>query len=176
MRQAHGPSVGRRLAIGAVSGLAGTAAMDVLQYLWYRRGGGEQSPLRWESADGVSSWDAASAPGQLGEKLARRLSGAPLADHWARTMTNTVHWATGAGWGLQYALVSGAPSPHAVVRALALGPVAWLSGYAVLPLAGVYEPIWRYSLRTLGKDLSGHVVYGSVTSAAYALLSRSATR
>ena len=176
MKQAHGSSIGRRLAIGAVSGVAGTAAMDLLQYLRYRRGGGEQSPLRWESAEGVTSWDAAPAPGQLGEKLARRISGAPLADHWARTMTNTVHWATGAGWGLQYALVTGSPSQHAVVRALALGPAAWLSGYAVLPLAGVYEPIWRYDLRTLGTDLSAHVVYGAVTSAAYALLSGSAKR
>jgi hypothetical protein len=32
-----------------------------------------------------------------------------------------------------------------------------------LPLAGVYQPIWRYDAKTLAKDASAHVVYGTVT-------------
>ncbi len=118
-------------------------------------------------------WDEASAPGQLGEKVARRVRGEPLPEHWARAMTNTVHWATGVGWGVQYALLAGRPSAHPLGRALALGPAVWLSGYVVLPLAGVYKPIWQYDLRTLGKDLSAHLVFGATTSTAHALLTRS---
>ena len=48
--------------------------------------------------------------------------------------------------------------------ALALGPMAWLSGYIVLPLAQVHKPIWQYDARTLGDDLSAHLVYGSAAS------------
>ena len=164
--------LGRRVVVGAVSGAVGTAAMDLLVYLRYRRDGGKDSLWRWESAGGVMSWNEASAPGRLGEKVARRVTGEPVPDDWARTMTNAVHWATGAGWGIQYALLAGRPSEHALGRALALGPVAWLSGYVVLPLAGLYKPIWQYDVRTLGQDLSAHVLYGSTTSAVHALLTR----
>jgi hypothetical protein len=48
----------------------------------------------------------------------------------------------------------------------------WIAGYAVLPLAGVYKPIWEYDARTLGEDLSAHLVFGAATSAVFAALTR----
>ena len=163
----------RRLAVGALSGALGTAAMDLLLYRRYRRDGGKDSAWRWESAEGVTTWDEASAPGQLGEKVERLVTQRQPPDRWARPTTNLVHWATGAGWGLQYAAALAVrPSKHPVRRALALGPAAWLSGYVLLPLAGVYKPIWDYDARTLGKDLSAHLLYGATTSAAFAVLTR----
>ena len=163
-----------RLGLGALAGAVGTAAMDLLLYRRYRRDGGQNSAWSWESAEGVTTWDDASAPGQLGEKVERIVTGRPPPDRWARPTTNLVHWATGAAWGLQYAALTARPSNHPVIRALALGPAAWLSGYVLLPLAGVYKPIWDYDARTLGKDLSAHLLYGATTSAAFAVLSRSA--
>ena len=50
------------------------------------------------------------------------------------------------------------------------GAAVWGSGYVVLPLFGVYEPIWKYDLETLGKDLSAHLVFGTATAAAFRLL------
>ena len=164
----------RRLALGALSGAVGTAAMDLLLYRRYRRDGGQDSAWRWESAEGVTTWDEASAPGQLGEKVERLVTRRPPPDRWARPTTNLVHWATGAGWGLQYAALAVRPSKHPVTRAVALGPAAWLAGYVLLPLAGVYKPIWDYDAKTLGKDLSAHLLYGATTSAAFAVLTRSA--
>ncbi|MGZ4756994.1 MAG: hypothetical protein ACXWA9_18970, partial [Acidimicrobiia bacterium] len=137
-------SVGRQLVRGAVAGAAGTAAMDMLLYLRQRRAGGKDPLFEWEFAAGVKSWDDASAPGQLGQKLERAVMRKPPADSWARTTTNLMHWATGIGWGVQYGLLASAVPRHAGVRAVALGPVAWLSGYVILPLAGVYRPIWEY--------------------------------
>jgi hypothetical protein len=52
------------------------------------------------------------------------------------------------------------------------GAAVWSGGYVVLPLFGVYEPIWKYDLKTLGKDLSAHLVFGATTSAAFWLLTR----
>ncbi len=170
MRNARGSGIGRRLAVGALSGAVGTVAMDALLYLGYRREGGKDGVWRWESAEGVTSWAGASAPGQVGEKLERLVLRRPPPDRWARPTTNLVHWATGAGWGLQYAVVAARPSAHPWLRAGALGPAAWLSGYVVLPLAGVYKPIWKYDPPTLGKDLFAHLVYGAATSAAFASL------
>ena len=53
---------------------------------------------------------------------------------------------------------------------LPFGAAVWATGYVVLPLLGVYEPIWKYDLETLGKDLSAHLVFGTATAAAFRLL------
>jgi hypothetical protein len=152
---------------GAVAGGVGTAAMDLSLYGRYRRDGGKNSLWRWEFAADVMSWDDASAPGQLGRKALRELTGDEPPDGWARPTTNVVHWATGIGWGMAYGALASAAPQHPWARALALGPVAWLSGYVVLPLAKVYKPIWKYDARTLAKDLSAHIVYGAAVGVAF---------
>jgi hypothetical protein len=160
----------RNLAAGALAGVLGTAAMDLLLYGRYRRDGGKDGLWRWEFAGEVTSWQDASAPGKLGQRALRAVIGREPPDQWARATTNIVHWATGVGWGIQYGAVASITSRHTLSRALALGPVAWLSGYVVLPLAKVYKPIWQYDTRTLADDLSAHLVYGSVASATFAAL------
>jgi hypothetical protein len=172
---ARSSGIGRRLVVGAVAGTAGTAAMDLLLYLRYRREGGKESGRRWEFSAGTTDWDTASAPGQLGMKVEGIVIGHPPPDGWARPTTNLVHWATGIGWGILYGALTGTRSTHPLVRALAFGPVVWLAGYVILPLAKVYEPIWKYDARTLGKDLSVHVVYGVASSATFAALDRVAS-
>ncbi len=172
MRNAGGSGIGRQLVSGAVAGAVGLAAMDLLLYRRYRHADGNESLWRWERAVGVTTWDQASAPGQVGQELERFVTGRPPPDDWARTTTNLVHWATGIGWGLQYGALAGRTSRHPWIRAVALGPVAWLTSYAILPLAGVYKPIWEYDARTLGEDLSAHIVFGVTTSAVFAALTR----
>jgi hypothetical protein len=146
------------------------AAMDLLLYARYRRDDGKDSLWRWEFAGDVMSWDEASAPGQLARKALRELTGDAPPDDWARPATNIVHWATGVGWGVLYGALASTTSRRPLARALALGPVVWLSGYVVLPLAKVYKPIWEYDARTLAEDLSAHIVYGAVASTVFAAL------
>src|SRR4051812_20739629 len=55
---------------------------------------------------------------------------------------------------------------------LPFGAAVWASGYVVLPQVGIYKPIWKYDLETLAKDLSAHLVFGTATAAAFALLAR----
>jgi hypothetical protein len=160
----------RDLAAGALAGAIGTAAMDLLLYQRYRRDGGKHAFWRWEFVADVMSWEDASAPGKLGQRTLRRAMGHEPPDLWARTTTNIVHWATGVGWGIQYGALAAVTSRLPWARALALGPVAWLAGYVVLPLAKVYKPIWDYDARTLGQDLSAHVAYGASASTALAAL------
>jgi hypothetical protein len=162
----------RNLAAGALAGAVGTAAMDLVLWSRYRRGGGKESFWRWEFAADVMSWEQASAPGQLGRKVLRKVTGEEPADEWARPMTNLVHWATGIGWGVQYGALASVTSRLPWLRALTFGPTAWLSGYVVLPLAKVYQPIWEYDAKTLAQDLSAHLVYGGVSSAAFATATR----
>lgn len=55
---------------------------------------------------------------------------------------------------------------------LPFGVAVWASGYVVLPQLGVYQPIWRYDLKTLRDDLRVHLVYGTATAGASRLLMR----
>jgi hypothetical protein len=55
---------------------------------------------------------------------------------------------------------------------LPFGIAVWTSGYLVLPEAGLDQPIWKYDAKTLARDLSAHLAYGTGTGAAFWLLDR----
>lgn len=158
------------LARGVLAGAIGTAAMDLVWFYRYRRGGGEQGPLAWETGDGVNTWDQASAPGQVGRRLVEGFLQRELPDRWARPMTNIMHWTTGLAWGAQYGLAISSTKGQRWTWGLAFGPAVWLASYALLPAAKLYRPIWEYDAKTLSKDLSAHVVYGTATGVAFAAL------
>jgi hypothetical protein len=160
------------LLLGTVAGAVGTAAMDLVWFRRYRKGGGEQGLVAWETADGVDKWDDASAPGQVGRRIVEGFTQRELPDQWARTMTNVVHWATGLAWGAQFGIIAGTTTRRRWPLGLVFGPVVWLASYVVMPLAKLYRPIWEYDAKTLAKDLSAHVVYGATTGATFAALTR----
>jgi hypothetical protein len=160
----------RRLAAGALAGAIGTMAMDLHLYRQYRGEGGKEPLLRWEFAAGVTNWNGASAPGQVGRRLLRAVTRNEPPDKWARSTTNLVHWATGVGWGIQYGVVAPKFMGRPWLSGITLGSIVWLSSYAVLGPAMVYKPIWEYDTATLAKDLSAHVVYGSAVAATLAAM------
>ena len=175
MTRKRGYGAAKAALFGAAAGAAGTAAMDVIEFARHRRGGGTEELVAWETADGVETWDNAPGPGKFGKRLAEGISGRELPDHWARSTTNLVHWATGLGWGAQFGLLNGASKRRQWELALLLGPTVWLASYVILPLARVYKPIWEYDRATLAKDLSVHMAYGAVTAGTFAALTRSMT-
>ena len=164
----------RDLGAGVLGGVIGTVAMDLLWYSRYRRGGGKEALAQWEFAGDIMSWEQASAPGQFGRKAWRRVTGGEPPDEWARATTNVAHWATGISWGVAYAVLASRRTRRPLVRRLGLGPVAWLTSYAVLPISHVYKPIWQYDARTLADDLSAHLVYGAAASAVFEALTKGA--
>ena len=172
MRNARDSGIGRHLAAGAVAGAVGTAAMDLLLYRRYRRDGGKEPFERWELAAGVTGWDEASAPGKIGQKLERLVTGRPPPDGGPGPRRTSCTGPRASGGASSTALLAGRTSGHPWIRALALGPLVWLAGYVVLPLAGVYKPIWDYDVQTLREDLSAHLVFGAATSAVFAALTR----
>jgi uncharacterized membrane protein YagU involved in acid resistance len=87
-------------------------------------------------------------------------------------VNNITHWGYGIVNGAQYGIVAASLRRPRVRYRLAFGALVWASGYVILPVAKLYEPIWKYSPETLGKDLSAHLVYGLATAAALRLLPR----
>jgi len=156
---------------GALAGLVGTFAMDLLWYGRYRRGGGEAPFVDWETAKGVT-WENAPAPAQLGRKVASGVFDIDLPESAAPLTTNIVHWSYGVAWGAALGVLEGTVGAYSPLAGLVFGPVVWSSGYVVLPLAKIYKPIWEYDAATLWKDLSAHLVYGATTATALRVLAR----
>ena len=95
-----------------------------------------------------------------------------VSPRYARFLNNATHWGFGLAAGGGYGLLLGSRRTPKVWYGLPFGAAVWASGYVVLPLFGVYEPIWKYDLKTLAKDLSAHLVFGVATAAAFSALDR----
>lgn len=160
---------------GLVAGVAGTAGMDTVQYLLYRRAGGRERPLTWEFPS-VDRWEKAPDPGKLAKRLIDGFTGRELPDRWAGLTSTVAHWSTGAGWAALYGVLAGSLRRPYALYGLPFGVVVWISGYIVLPEAGLYKPIWEYDAKTLARDLTVHLAYGMGTGAAFRLFAGSITK
>jgi hypothetical protein len=152
-----------------LAGAAGTLAMDVLWYVRHRRDGGDASFVGFELSADTTSFEDAGAPAQVGRRLVKSLLGVRLPDRAAAATNNVVHWVTAVQWGALYGVVSRSGGSN-LVRGATLGTVAWSTSYVVLPLAGIYKPIWEYDPRTLAQDYSAHLLFGVVTAAVFGAL------
>ena len=151
---------------GLAAGALGTAAMDGLLFVRYRRGGGATHLAQWELSSGLSSWDEAPAPAHVGRRLVEGLFQVQLAPEWVPLVNNATHWGFGVLGGAQYGLIAESLANPRIGYGLPFGASVWASGYVILPAAKLYEPIWKYDPTTLAKDLSAHLVYGLATATA----------
>ncbi len=160
------------VARGVMAGAAGTAAMDGLLFARYRKSGGDSSFRPWEFSSGLSDWDQAPAPAQVGKRLVEGLFERAIPAQRAALVNNVTHWGYGILGGVQYGIVAESLTTPRVLYGLPFGASVWAASYVVLPAAKLYKPIWEYDGRTLVKDLSAHLFYGLVTATALRLLSR----
>jgi hypothetical protein len=161
---------------GLVASAVGTLAMDALWFGRYRKGGGESAFPAWEFSSGLDSWDQAPAPAQVGKRLVEGLFGRELPPQRAALVNNLTHWGYGMLGGVQYGIVAGSLRAPRVSYGIPFGASIWALGYAVLPAAKLYKPIWDYDAKTLAKDLSAHLVYGLGTATAYKVASKAIAR
>ena len=145
--------------------------MDLLLFARYRRGGGDSAFGRWEFSATCTAGTRrrrrrTSASGwSRGSSASRCPSSAPP------LVNNITHWGYGVLNGAPFGIVAGSLAAPRVRYGALFGACRLGTSYVVLPAAKLYKPIWEYDLRTLGKDLSAHLVYGLSTAAAFKLLS-----
>jgi uncharacterized membrane protein YagU involved in acid resistance len=156
---------------GLLAGVVGTAVMDAVLYARYRRAGGKDAIATWEFPP-TENWEQASDPGQVARRLIEGFTQRPLPDRWARPATIAAHWAFGSASGAAYGVVAGSLPRSRPLDGIPFGAAVWTLGYVLLPQAGLYEPIWKYDVETLAKDLSAHLAYGVTTATAFWLLAK----
>ena len=120
------------------------------------------------------SWENAPAPALAGKRLLEGALHREVPPRYARLLNNVMHWGLGLSAGAAYGLVVGSRRQPKLWYGLPFGAAVWANGYVVLPQLGVYQPIWKYDLETLGKDLGAHLVFGTATAAAFRLLAHTA--
>jgi hypothetical protein len=157
---------------GVAASAPGTLAMDASLYRQYRHDGGDTAFPAWESSEDLTSWENAPAPALVAKKLLEGVLEQDVSPRYARLLNNATHWGFGLAAGAGYGLLLGSRRTPKVWYGLPFGAAVWASGYLVLPQLGVYEPIWKYDLKTLAKDLSAHLVFGTATAAAFRVLDR----
>lgn len=159
----------RRIVRGALAGMVGTVAMDLLWWQRSRRSGSDDDFLTWEFT-AADSFDDAGAPAQVGRRAAG-LVGVELPDESAGTTTDVVHWLTGVGYGIAHGLVH--DGRHPVAGGLLTGAGAFANSYASLGALGIYDPIWEYDPETLAKDFSAHLLFGLAVGVVHGVLTPS---
>ena len=169
----HEMSLVRLAACGLAAGAVGTLAMDLVWFARYQRGGGTDNFASWEFAASVKTWEDASAPAKVGKLLYEFASGRELPASAAALTTNVMHWSYGAQWGLLFAMSLGSFRFVQLWHAPLFGALVWLASYVILPIAGFYQPIWKYDPKTLWQDLSAHLVYGAAAVGTFWRLCRS---
>jgi uncharacterized membrane protein len=137
--------------IGLAAGVVGTAAMTSAQVWLYGLTGGE----------------ASEAPAKVGERMLGAV-GVKVRKEQRPALNSAMHVFYGASWGKVFGLALGrgerAPGPG---QGLVFGANVWAVSLAMLPALGLADPPWKQPVASLAQDLGFHLVYGTVTAAAY---------
>ena len=157
------------VAAGLLAGAVGTVCLDAVQYLKYRRAGGTESPRAWEFAP-VDGWETAPAPGQAARRVIEGFTQRKLPDRSAWLTSTIAHWAYGSAAGAVYGILAGSARRPNPAYGAPFGAALFANDYIALPVAGLYQPIWKYDAKTLAWDLGGHLAYGAGTGTTFWLL------
>jgi uncharacterized membrane protein YagU involved in acid resistance len=152
------------VAKGIVAGLAGTALMTAYREAVARARGGSAVA---EQLKEPRTWAEAPAPAQLAKKVSESVLGKRVTKRQVPVVTNVVHWSSGAALGGAYGLAASRLRQHPLAQGLAFGTAVWGLAYASLTPLGIYEAPWSYPAKTIGIDLSYHLVYGVGVAAVF---------
>ena len=154
---------------GVAASTVGTLAMDASIYRRYRHDGGTEPFPAWEFSEGLTSWERAPAPARVARRFLQRALKRDVPPRYVRLLNNATHWGFGLAAGAGYGLLVGSRQTR-VWYGIPFGASVWAGGYVVLPQLGIYEQIWKYDVKTLRKDLTTHLVFGTATATAFWLL------
>ncbi len=154
---------------GIVAGVAGTAAMTAWQEVVNRfkpaRGASDAAAPEMQDP-----WEEAPAPAKVARRVIEGVFQREVRPEQIQLLTHVTHWTYGTAWGAIYGLIAGTIGASTLKAGAAFGSGVWAMSYVQLVPMGLYEPPWKYPIKTLAEDLSYHLVYGAGVAAAFHLL------
>ena len=96
-------------------------------------------------------WDNAPAPALVAKRLLEGVLGHEIRRGTRALSTTPRTGGSASPTAPSYGLLLGSRRKPRVWFGLPFGAAVWVSGYVVLPPFGVYKPIWKYDLETLGR-------------------------
>jgi hypothetical protein len=153
---------------GLLAGTSGTAVMTALQELsiYLKRHG----TVGMKHEEDVDPWTQAPAPAQLLQRAVTKATGVEPDATAIPLYTNVMHWGYGIGLGVAYALAAKRLRLNPAASGVAFGIGVWAQSYATLVPLGLYKWPWHYPAKTIAKDVSYHLAYGTGTAVGYRLL------
>lgn len=154
-------AIGNQLLLGALAGLAGTVALQVLRTLDQKYIPHSEAPIRED-------------PGQFMVRKAKQVLPRAAREKMPPKLEQAVVRLSPVGYGMTlgalYALLRGRPR-HALGDGLGFGIAAWALGFlGWLPSTRLMPPIWRHKPRQMLVPVAEHLVYGLGTVSGYRLL------
>jgi hypothetical protein len=116
---------------------------------------------------GMTGGEASDAPAKVGERLLGVL-GVKVRKEQRPALNTAMHVLYGSSWGAPFGLAFGrGERPPGPVQGLVFGANVWAVSLAMLPALGLADAPWKQPVSALAQDLGFHLVYGTVTAAAY---------
>jgi hypothetical protein len=168
----NGASVAGILVRGAVAGVVGTTAMTALQELVIKLRKHTTVDIDTMGHEETDPWSKAPAPARVGRLIVEGVFGKEVPPERIPLFTNVMHWGFGTTMGPMYAVAERALGGTRILGGPLFGLGVWAQSYATLVPLGLYKPPWRYPAKSIAKDVSYHLVYGTGTAAGYAVLRR----
>jgi hypothetical protein len=160
----------RTVLYGIGAGIIGTACMTALQEVALRVKRHTTVGVKHEDEADEDPWKRAPAPAQLLKRVVEKATGVEPDPAAIPLYTNVTHWGYGISLGAAYALVERRLRLKPALGGPAFGLGVWAQSYATLVPLGLYKWPWHYSAKTIAKDLSYHLVYGTGTALGYRFL------
>lgn len=157
------------VALGLGAGVIGTGLMTAWQETVARF---KRSMTPKHMDNGSDPWGRAPAPAQVGRRFVQSVLQRDVPPERIPLFTNAVHWGFGTMMGTAYGLLESTVGGKPIVQGPLFGLGVWAQSYATLVPMGLYKAPWRYPAKSIAKDLSYHLVYGTGTAAGYELLRR----
>jgi hypothetical protein len=155
---------------GIAAGVIGTACMTALQEVSLRVKQHAMVGMKHQEESEGDPWKRAPAPAQLLKRAVEKATGVEPDPAAIPLYTNVTHWGYGISLGAAYAVLERRLHLQPTLAGPAFGLGVWAQSYATLVPLGLYKWPWHYSAKTIAKDLSYHLVYGTGVAVGYKLI------
>lgn len=152
------------IAGGVVGGLAASAAMNAVQWLWAALGDGDHAPKPDPQQHKSEPDEEQSATRKLARLAAEKVAHKQLTPEQQAKAGAAFHYAFGAAAGGLYGVACAASENVGIARGVPFGVAVWALGDELaVPALGLTKPVTQFPLSKHAYSLTAHLVYGYVT-------------